>query len=70
MAGSANDIKTFHQGIKDLRQVLENGGLAWAHATESAGKYLRTIVSCILGPDTKSSVFILSDSSRRFAIFV
>ena len=37
--------KGFQQAIKELRRDLEDGGLAWVHATESAGKYLQTIVS-------------------------
>jgi hypothetical protein len=40
-------VKGFHQAVKDLRRDLEDGGLAWAHATESAGKYLQTIVSTV-----------------------
>jgi hypothetical protein len=33
--------KGSHQGIKDLRRGLEDGGLAWAYATESAGNTCR-----------------------------
>lgn len=36
--------KSFQQGIKDLRRDVGEAGLAWVHATESAGKYLQTIL--------------------------
>jgi hypothetical protein len=48
--------KGFQQGIKDLRRDIGEGGLAWVHATESAGKYLQTIVSIVLEPGTKTLV--------------
>jgi hypothetical protein len=44
---STRQVKGFHQAIKDLRRNLEDGGLAWAHTTESAGNYLQTIVSTV-----------------------
>ena len=47
------EVKSIHQGIKDLRRGLEDGGLAWAHATESAGKYLQTIASTVVEPDIR-----------------
>jgi hypothetical protein len=40
--------KSFQQGIKDLRRDVGEGGLAWVHVTESAGKYLQTIVKTFL----------------------
>lgn len=40
--------KNFQQGIKDLRRDVGEAGLAWVHATESAGKYLQTIVRTFL----------------------
>jgi hypothetical protein len=43
--GGVGQRKEFQQAIKDLRRELEDGGLAWVHATESAGKYLQTVVS-------------------------
>jgi hypothetical protein len=45
--GGTRQVKGFHQAIKDLRRDLEDGGLPWAHTTESAGKYLQTIVSTV-----------------------
>jgi hypothetical protein len=39
---------SFQQGIKDLRRDVGESGLAWVHATESAGKYLQTIVRTFL----------------------
>jgi hypothetical protein len=42
--------KSFQQGIKDLHQDIGESGLAWVHATESAGKYLQTIVSTVFEP--------------------
>ena len=51
----ANEVKTLSQGVKDLRRSLDDGGLAWAHTTESAGKYLQTIVSTISNAVTKTT---------------
>jgi hypothetical protein len=42
------ESKSFQQGIKDLRRDVGEGGLAWVHAIESAGKYLQTIVRTFL----------------------
>ena len=53
-----HEVKGFQQGIKDLRRELEDSGLAWVHATESAGKYLQTIVSNSLESGTRTLVLI------------
>ncbi len=58
--GGTRQVKGFHQAIKDLRRDLEDGGLAWAHATESAGKYLQTIVSTVLELELELSPQVLA----------